>query len=185
MRQDSRDDFQAWLWGEILLFGLLGSSLALFVSNHDLQTKFSLPQLGLVLQTVMAFAGGIIALLAGIRFAVEGRRLDLFLCTGFLIASLSIVLFAIAPCSTVSPPIARKRGPVLPAACSRGRSSPRRRSCPDGRARALLPTPPSQRAPSSCSGGSRFAPPARSFPRSTRTPRPPAYSRAHWPRRRS
>ena len=97
MRQDSRDDFQAWLWGEILLFGLLGSSLALFVSNHELQTKFSLPQLGLVLQTVMAFAGGIIALLAGIRFAVEGRRLDLFLCTGFLIASLSIVLFAIVP----------------------------------------------------------------------------------------
>jgi len=97
MRQDSRDDFQAWLWGEILLFGLLGSSLALFVTNHQLQTKFSLPQLGLVLQTVMAFAGGIIALLAGIRFAVEGRRLDLFLCTGFLVASVSIVAFAIAP----------------------------------------------------------------------------------------
>ena len=97
MRQDSRDDFQAWLWGEILLFGLLGSSLALFVSNHELQTKVELPQLGLVLQTVMAFAGGIIALLAGIRFAVEGRRLDLFLCTGFLIASLSIVAFAIVP----------------------------------------------------------------------------------------
>ena len=97
MRQDGRDDFQAWLWGEILLFGLLGSSLALFVTNHQLQTKVSLPQLGLVLQTVMAFAGGIIALLAGIRFAVEGRRLDLFLCTGFLIASGSIVAFAIAP----------------------------------------------------------------------------------------
>jgi signal transduction histidine kinase len=97
MRQDGRDDFQAWLWGEILLFGLLGSSLALFVTNHDLQTKFSLPQLGLVLQTVMAFAAGIIALLAGIRFAVEGRRLDLFLCTGFLIACLSNVAFAIAP----------------------------------------------------------------------------------------
>ena len=97
MRQDGRDDFQAWLWGEILLFGLLGSSLALFVSNHQLQTKFSLPQLGLVLQTVMAFAGAIIALLAGIRFAVEGRRLDLFLCTGFLIASVSIAAFAIAP----------------------------------------------------------------------------------------
>ena len=133
MRQDSRDDFQAWLWGEILLFGLLGSSLALFVSNHDLQTKFSLPQLGLVLQTVMAFAGGIIALLAGIRFAVEGRRLDLFLCTGFLIASLSIVaLRDRRRCSTVSPPTARKRGRVSPAACSPGRSSPRRRSCPDG-----------------------------------------------------
>jgi signal transduction histidine kinase len=97
MRQDGKDDFQAWLWGEILLFGLLGSSLALFVANPALQTKFALPQLGLVLQTVMAFAGLIIAVLAGIRFAVEGRRLDLLLCTGFLVSSLSIAAFAIAP----------------------------------------------------------------------------------------
>ena len=97
MRQDSRDDFQAWLWGEILIFGLLGAALALFVTRSDLQTEFSLPQAGLVLSTIMAFAGGIIALLAGIRFAVEGRRLDLLLCTGFLIASLSIAGFAIAP----------------------------------------------------------------------------------------
>jgi hypothetical protein len=59
VRQDGRDDFQAWLWGEILLFGLLGSSLALFVTNHELQTKISLPQLGLVLSTVMAFAASI------------------------------------------------------------------------------------------------------------------------------
>jgi len=97
VRQDGRDDFQAWLWGEILLFGLLGSSLALFVTNNDLQTKFSLPNLGLVLHTIMAFAGLIIAVLAGIRFAVEGRRLDLFLCTGFLVASLSSAAFSIAP----------------------------------------------------------------------------------------
>jgi signal transduction histidine kinase len=97
VRQDGRDDFQAWLWGEILLFGLLGSSLALFVTNHDLQTRFSLPQLGLVLQTIMAFAAGIIALLAGIRFAVEGRRLDLFLCTGFLDSCVSSASFSNAP----------------------------------------------------------------------------------------
>jgi signal transduction histidine kinase len=97
MREDGRDDFQSWLWGEILLIGLLGSSLALFVTRHDLQTKVSLPELGLVLHTVIAFAGGIIALLAGIRYAVEGRRVDMFLCSGFLIASVSIVAFSIAP----------------------------------------------------------------------------------------
>jgi signal transduction histidine kinase len=45
----------------------------------------------------MAFAGGIIALLAGIRYAVEGRRLDLLLCVGFLVGSLSIAAFSIAP----------------------------------------------------------------------------------------
>jgi signal transduction histidine kinase len=97
MREDGRDDFQAWLWGEILLIGLLGSSLALFVTRHDLQTKVSLPELGLVLHTVIAFAGVIIALLAGIRYAVEGRRIDLFLCAGFLVASVSIVGFSIIP----------------------------------------------------------------------------------------
>jgi signal transduction histidine kinase len=97
MRQDSRDDFQAWLWGEILLIGLLGAALALFLTRSDLQTELSLPQAGLVLQTIIAFAGGIIALLAGIRYAVEGRRLDLLLCTGFLVGSLSIAAFSIAP----------------------------------------------------------------------------------------
>jgi signal transduction histidine kinase len=97
VRQDGRDDFQAWLWGEILLIGLLGAALALFLTRSDLQTEFSLPQAGLVLQTIMAFAGAIIALLAGIRYAVEGRRLDLLLCTGFLIGSLSIAAFSIAP----------------------------------------------------------------------------------------
>ena len=97
MREDGRDDFQAWLWGEILLIGLLGSSLALFVTRHDLQTRVSLPELGLVLHTVIAFAGAIIALLAGIRYAVEGRRIELFLCAGFLVASVSIVAFSIVP----------------------------------------------------------------------------------------
>jgi signal transduction histidine kinase len=97
MRQDDRDDFQAWLYGEILLFGLLGAALALFVTRQDLQTEFSVPQAGLVLQTVIAFAGGIIALLAGIRYAVEGRRLDLLLCVGFLVGSVSIAAFSIVP----------------------------------------------------------------------------------------
>jgi signal transduction histidine kinase len=97
MRQDSRDDFQAWLWGEILLIGLLGAALALFLTRSDLQTEFSMPQAGLVLHTIIAFAGGIIALLAGIRYAVEGRRLDLLLCVGFLVGTLSIAAFSIVP----------------------------------------------------------------------------------------
>jgi signal transduction histidine kinase len=103
MRQDGRDDFQAWLWGEILLIGLLGAALALFLTRSDLQTEFSLPQAGLVLQTIIAFAGAIIALLAGIRYAVEGRRLDLLLCTGFLVGSLSIAAFSIAPVLSGNP----------------------------------------------------------------------------------
>ena len=97
MRQDGKDDFQAWLGGEILLIGLLGASLALFVTNPHLQTEVDLPNLRLVLQTIAAFAAGIIALLAGIRYAVEGRRLDLLLSTGFLVASVSTAAFSIVP----------------------------------------------------------------------------------------
>src|SRR5881392_3811972 len=97
MRQDDRDDFQAWLAGEILLIGLLGASLALFVTNRHLQTEVYLPDLRLVLQTIAAFAAGIIAVLAGVRYSVEGRRLDLLLCTGFLIASVSTTAFSIIP----------------------------------------------------------------------------------------
>ena len=97
MRQDSKDDFQAWLGGEILLIGLLGASLALFAARRDLQTEVSLPELGLVLQTVAALAAGIIAVLAGVRYSVEGRRLDLLLCTGFLVASASTMAFSIVP----------------------------------------------------------------------------------------
>ncbi len=97
MRQDGKDDFQAWLGGEILLIGLLGASLALFVARRDLQTAVSLPELRLVLQTIAAFAAGIIAVLAGVRYSVEGRRLDLLLCTGFLVASVSTAAFSIVP----------------------------------------------------------------------------------------
>jgi signal transduction histidine kinase len=97
VRQDDRDDFQAWLAGEILLIGLLGASLALFVTNRHLQTAVYLPELRLVLQTIAAFAAGIIAVLAGVRYAVEGRRLDLLLSTGFLVASVSTTAFSIVP----------------------------------------------------------------------------------------
>jgi signal transduction histidine kinase len=97
VRQDGRDDFHAWLTGEILLIGLLGASLALFVTRRDLQTTVALPELRLVLQTIASFAAGIIAVLAGVRYSVEGRRLDLLLCTGFLVASVSTAAFSIIP----------------------------------------------------------------------------------------
>ena len=41
MRQDN-DTFRAWLVGEILLLGLLGASLALFVNYPFLRTTWTL-----------------------------------------------------------------------------------------------------------------------------------------------
>ena len=97
MRHEERDDYQAWLWGEVLLIGLLGAALALFVAYPSLRNTYSLPQVRLVLDTAVTLAAAIVALLAGIRFSVDGRRLDLLLCGGFAAAAASTLAFSIAP----------------------------------------------------------------------------------------
>ncbi len=97
MRRDDRDAYSAWLWGEVLLLGLLGAALALFVSYPSLRDTFELPQLRLVLDTAVTLAAAIVAVLAGIRFSVEGRRLDFLLCGGFFLAAASTFAFSIVP----------------------------------------------------------------------------------------
>jgi signal transduction histidine kinase len=95
----AREDnaYHAWLWGELLLLGLLGAGLALFLAYPSLPTSYALPELGLVLATAIALAAAVLAVLAGIRFSVEGRRFDLLLATGFFLASASTLAFGIAP----------------------------------------------------------------------------------------
>src|SRR5438094_230705 len=97
VRHENRDDYQAWLWGDVLLIGLLGATLALFVAYPTLRNTYSLPHVRLVLDTAVTLAGAIVALLAGLRFSVEGRRLDLLLCAGFTAAATSTLTFSIAP----------------------------------------------------------------------------------------
>jgi signal transduction histidine kinase len=97
VRHDDRDAYQAWLWGEVLLLSLLGAALALFVTYPSLRDTYELPQLRLVLDTAVMLAAAIVAVLAGIRFAVEGRRLDFLLYGGFLIAAGSMMAFSIIP----------------------------------------------------------------------------------------
>jgi signal transduction histidine kinase len=97
MRQDDRDAFEALLWGEVLLFGLLGAALAFFVAHPGLRPAYELPQLRLVLQTVVALAGVIVAVLAATQFAVDRKRLDLLLMSGFSVLAGSTFAFSIAP----------------------------------------------------------------------------------------
>lgn len=92
-----RTELQAWLWGEVVLAGLLAASLALLLTHPTLRTQYDRPQLLLVLETTMALAGILVALLAGARFSVTGLRTDLLLAAGFLIWSLSTLAFAIIP----------------------------------------------------------------------------------------
>ena len=98
MRQTRRRDaFESFLWGEVVLVALLAAALALFLTRASLRTPYDLPQLRLVLTALFAVGGGLIALLTGTRFAVEGRRYDLMLCFGFTVSSLAWVAFAIGP----------------------------------------------------------------------------------------
>ena len=94
---DRDDAYQSLLWSLVLLFGLLGASLALFASNPRLRTVYELPELRLVLLSAIVFAASLVAILAGVRFAVEGRRQDLLLSCGFVAAAASTLLFGIAP----------------------------------------------------------------------------------------
>jgi signal transduction histidine kinase len=92
-----RTELQAWLWGEVVLSGLLAASLALLLTHPTLRTQYDRPQLLLVLETTMALAGILVALLAGARFSVVGSRTDLLTAAGFLIWSLSTLVFAVIP----------------------------------------------------------------------------------------
>ena len=95
--RNEENAYLSWLWGEVLLFGLLGATLALFVAYPDLRPTFDLPQVRLVLDTTVALAAVLVAVLAGVRFSVDGRRLDLLLCAGFSLAAGATFCFAVAP----------------------------------------------------------------------------------------
>src|SRR5262245_34675413 len=94
---DPRDAYQSWLLGELLLVAVLGAGLAFFATNPSLLGTWPLPNLRLVLDTAVAVAAALVAVLAGLRFAVEGRRLELLLCAGFATAAVGTAAFAIGP----------------------------------------------------------------------------------------
>ena len=72
-RTAEKDTFESWLVGETLLVALLGSATALFLTNPSLRSTYELPEGRLVLDTAVVLAATIVAILAGVRFRVEGR----------------------------------------------------------------------------------------------------------------
>src|SRR5829696_9824928 len=97
VRRDDRDAYQTWLSGELLVAGLLGASLALFLAYPSLPTSYPLPHLRLVLATVIALGAGSVAVLAGARFGAEGRRSGLLVACGFFVVALANSAFVVAP----------------------------------------------------------------------------------------
>lgn len=97
MHKNQKDTFESWLVGELLLVALLGSATALFLTNPILRSTYELPEGRLVLDTAVVLAATIVAILAGVRFSVEGRVLDLLLAAGFFVAGAGTLAFSVAP----------------------------------------------------------------------------------------
>ncbi|HEX4931496.1 MAG TPA: histidine kinase [Gaiellaceae bacterium] len=97
MQRSVKDTFESWLVGELLLVALLGSATALFLTNPILRSTYELPEGRLVLDTAVVLAATIVAILAGVRFSVEGRSLDLLLAAGFFVAGVGTLAFSVAP----------------------------------------------------------------------------------------
>jgi len=92
-----RSAFDAWVRDEVLLCALLGGGLALFAGTGRLRSTYDLPAAHLVLETAVALACFAVAVLAAVRFRVEGRRVDLLLGSGFAASGATVFLFEVAP----------------------------------------------------------------------------------------
>ena len=97
MERNAKDTFESWLVGELLLVALLGSATALFLTNPALRNTYELPEGRLVLDTAVVLAATIVAILAGVRFSVDGRVLDLLLAAGFFVAGAGTLAFSVIP----------------------------------------------------------------------------------------
>jgi signal transduction histidine kinase len=91
------DAYTSWLVGLTLIVLLLGATTALFLTHPSIQDAYALPQARLVFETVVGVAAAAVAVLAGTRFAVDGRRVDLLLCAGFAVAAVGGLAFEVAP----------------------------------------------------------------------------------------
>jgi signal transduction histidine kinase len=97
VQKSEKDTFDSWLVGEMLLVALLGSATALFLTNPSLRNTYELPEGRLVLDTAVVLAATIVAILAAVRFKVEGRVLDLLLAAGFFVAGVGTLAFSVLP----------------------------------------------------------------------------------------
>jgi signal transduction histidine kinase len=88
--------YRSWLIGELVLASLLGLGTVLLAVTGRLD-GYALPNARIALDTAVAVVASIVAILAAIRFLVEGRGMDLLLAGGFLAIGVGTFAFAVAP----------------------------------------------------------------------------------------
>jgi signal transduction histidine kinase len=79
-----------------MLVGLLASATALFAVSDWLQPSYVVPEARLAIDTAVAVIATIVAVLAAIRFVVDGRVSDLLLASGFWSIALGTSAFVLA-----------------------------------------------------------------------------------------
>ena len=89
--------YRSWLVGELMLVSLLASATALFAVRDSFPSTYALPEARLAFDTAIAVVAAIVAVLASVRFVVEGRVLDLLLAAGFWSIALGTVAFGLVP----------------------------------------------------------------------------------------
>jgi signal transduction histidine kinase len=92
-----RQSYRSWLVGELLVVGLLASATALFALRPSLQSAYDLPEARVALDSTVAVVAVMVAVLAAVRFRVDGRALDLLLAAGFWSIALGTVAFGLLP----------------------------------------------------------------------------------------
>jgi signal transduction histidine kinase len=88
--------YRSWLVGELLLVCLLGAATAYLGLTSGLD-GYELPQARLAVDTTVTVCATIVAILASVRFLVEGRVLDVLLASGFLAGGVGTFAFGVAP----------------------------------------------------------------------------------------
>lgn len=97
MRPPPRHElYRSWLTGELFLIAVLGLALITLWVNDRLG-GYPHPEARLALDTAVAVVATIVAILAAIRFLVEGRMMDALLAGAFTAFALGAVLFDVGP----------------------------------------------------------------------------------------
>jgi signal transduction histidine kinase len=97
MEHARSQSYRSWLVGELMLVGLLASATALFAVRDTFTSTYALPEARLAFDSAIAVVAAIVAVLASVRFVVEGRVLDLLLAAGFWSIALGTAAFGLVP----------------------------------------------------------------------------------------
>lgn len=88
--------YRSWLAGELILVAVLALALVTLWVNDRLG-GYPHPEARLALDTAVAVVATIVAILAAIRFLVEGRMMDALLAGAFVAFALGAILFDVGP----------------------------------------------------------------------------------------